>query len=166
MHYAPLLALILVMLFMGVWFIVPEYRYLSSRNRRAMRLSLLEFKRTHESKPRRAGCHIYKTDAQQCVVMIPETSQSQPPITSFYAVPHDSNRVDFLGSGQCHWGLQPEDVLRISRVEKCYFPEGGFVTESVVTEHEPSKYSAEIDAVTVQRKAFYPPSRSAAEDGG
>lgn len=99
-------------LIFGTRFIPPDWKYLSSRKRRAMRLALCEFTATHElTKPDKHGCRIYKSDEKQCIVMILEyMPQIRPPVLSFYSVADDSDQAIHLGSGQCHWGNLPEDL--------------------------------------------------------
>jgi hypothetical protein len=95
-------------------FLPARYQYLSSRKRRAVRLALDEFAKTctlpHKSCIGNVHCGIYKTEADRCIVMIPQASCISPPILTFYSVPDGSDHAIFLGAGQCRWGSRPEDL--------------------------------------------------------
>jgi hypothetical protein len=94
----------------------PQYSYLSARKRLAVRLALGEFAKTytalHGIRPKNMASGIYRTEADRCIVMIPQASCIHPPVLTFYAVPDGSDRAIFLGAGQCHWGIRAEDVWK------------------------------------------------------
>ncbi len=96
----------------GIRFLPPDWKYLSPRKRRAVRLALREFSASHEFvQPDRSKCRIYQSDEEHCIVLIPEyTPRLRPPVLCFYSISNGTDQVSQLGSGQCHWGNRPEDL--------------------------------------------------------
>lgn len=93
-------------------FIPPQWRCLTPRKRRAMRLALQTFA---EDKPaytvRCAGTSVYRTDKEKCFVIIEQKSRIHPPCYSVYVVWHKDVHIDRLGTWQFHWGVKPIDAF-------------------------------------------------------
>ena len=111
--------LILTALVFGPRYLPPSWKYFSSRKRRAMRFALREFDVQYKTaRPCKKDCSIYKIDDRQCIVRIPMLCPFHPPIITFYGVADDTDEVEYLGSGQCHWGIRSQDIWEYHKIRQ------------------------------------------------
>ena len=68
MWFEITLILLVVALLVGSRVVPAQYRYLSLRKRRAIRIALNEFTHTRDTNPERANCRLYHTDSKRSIV--------------------------------------------------------------------------------------------------
>jgi hypothetical protein len=118
----------LALLLFGHRYVAPHWWYISSSERRAMRLAKRAAQQLHRAEVVWERCFIRRSDRDKCFVFLQHKSPLRPEPFSVFVVWFKTDQVDDLGTWQFHWGLfhveQPMDAYEECRLEGVAWPVG------------------------------------------
>src|SRR5262249_32182563 len=90
----------------------PQFRYVSRRKRRAMRLALHAFAEDNPAaKVDWSGSWVWHVDSEKCFVFIQRADPLLPATHAGFVIWHALDKIDRLGGYQFHWGMHPKQVI-------------------------------------------------------